>query len=334
MERTESPQTLPEMSVVIVADRFETIRKTVRHLRAQNVSRVLELVIVTQSTKDLALEENEINDFGALQVVEVKTIFSLARALAAGIRCSSAPIIAIAESHSYPGPGWAEALIKRHKQSFAAVAPVITNANPESIVSWANLFLDYGRCVEPRRTGVVDFLPGHNTSYKREILLQYDSELDDKMVSEILLQWDMRAKGYQLFMDGSVQTYHLNVTRLLSWLPERFFTGRRFAATRSAHWSRLRRSLYAGGSPLIPFVRLLRVLADIRQSSRGSELLPRILPPLITGLIASALGEMIGYAIGAGGASERLAKMEIDKVRYVTERDRQSLEIWPSIDRA
>jgi hypothetical protein len=40
------------------------------------------------------------------------------------------------------------------------------------------------------------------------------------------------------------------------------------------------------------------------------------------------------YALGAGRASEQLAKMEIDKVRYVTERDRQSLEIGPSIDRA
>jgi hypothetical protein len=40
------------------------------------------------------------------------------------------------------------------------------------------------------------------------------------------------------------------------------------------------------------------------------------------------------YALSAGGASEQLAKMEIDKVRYVTERDRQSLEIWPSIDGA
>ena len=320
--------------MVIVTDRFETIRKTVRHLSAQNVSNLLELVIVTQFAAALALNEREIADFGVVQVVEVESIFSLARALAAGIRCSSAPIIVIAESHSYPGPGWAEALIKRHQQPFAAVAPVITNANPKSIISWANLFLDYGRCVEPRQTGVVEFLPGHNTSYKREILLQYDSQLDDMMVSEILLQWDMRAKGYQLFMDGAIKTYHLNVTRLLSWLPERFYTGRRFAATRSADWSGLTQLIYAGGSPLIPFVRLPRVLADIRKSTRGQDLLPRILPPLVAGLLASALGEMIGYAIGAGGASKELAKMEIDKVLYVTERDRQFLESWPPIGQA
>jgi hypothetical protein len=322
------------MSVVIIADRFETIRKTVRHLAAQELSNTLELVIVTECAKRLELDERAIAPFGALQVVEVETIFSLARALAAGIRRSEAPIIAIAESHSYPGAGWAAALIERHKQPFAAVAPVITNANPKSMLSWANLFLDYGRCVEPRRTGHVEFLPGHNSAYKREILMQYDSQLDDKMVSEILMQWDMRAKGYELFMDGSIKTYHLNVTRWGSWLPERFYTGRRFAATRSAQWSMLRRMVYAGGSFLIPCVRLPRVLADIRQSNRAGELLPAIVPPLVMGLLASAWGEMIGYFMGAGAASEELAKMEIDKVRHVTERDRKFLELWPAADQA
>jgi hypothetical protein len=322
------------MSVVILADRFETIRKTVRHLRAQDVAHVIELVIVTDAIAQLKIDEAEVAGFGALQIVEVPTIYSLARALAAGIRRSKAPIIAIAESHSYPGPGWAEALIERHKQPFAAVAPVITNANPKSVLSWANLFLDYGRCVEPRRTGHVEFLPGHNSAYKREILMQYDSQLDDKMVSEILMQWDMRAKGYDLFMDGSIKTYHLNVTRWGSWLPERFYTGRRFAATRAAQWPLWRRLAYAGGWFLIPCVRLPRALSDIRNSNRAGELFPAILPPLILGLLASALGEMIGYLIGAGAASEELAKMEIDKVRHITERDRKFLEIWPAADQA
>jgi hypothetical protein len=321
----------PEMSVVIVADRYETIRKTMKHIRAQEVRDRLEIVIVTQSAGDLGIDHTEVTNFCAVRIVEVEAVLFLSRALAAGIRRSSAPIIVIAESHSYPGPGWAQALIEAHKQPFAAVAPVITNANPDNIVSWANLFLDYGRCVEPAEPGVVAYLPGHNTSYKREILLQYDSQLDSLMVSEILLHWDMRSKGYQLFMEGAVETYHLNITRWRSWLPERFYTGRRFAATRTYQWSLLRRMIYAGGAPLIPLVRLPRVIRDIQQSTRRHELLPRILPPLIAGLSVSALGEIAGYLFGAGDAPKRLAKMEIDKVRHVTERDRQSLDAWPPI---
>ncbi len=238
-------------------------------------------------------------------------------------------MIVLAESHSYPGAGWAQALIEAHKQPWVAVGPVIGNANPDSIISWANLFLDYGSCVETTKVGEVDYLPGHNTSYKREAILRYDSELEAMMDSEILLQWNMRSKGYALFLERAAKTYHLNISLLSSWLSERFYTGRRFAATRARGWSPARRFLYTGGAPLIPLVRFRRVLQDIGCSTRRHEMLPRIVPALIVGLAASALGEMIGYAFGAGGAVEKLAKMELHKVHYVTEWDRRTLDALP-----
>jgi len=314
------------MSVVIVADHYETIRKTMRYIRAQIVRDRLEIVIVTQSADLLGLDPAEVADFLHVRVIEVDAIISLSLALAAGVRQASAPIIALAESHAYPGPGWAKALIEAHRQPWAAVGPVIGNANPGSMTSWASLFLDYGSCVETATVGVVDYLPGHNTSYKREILLQYDSQLEAMMEAEVLLHWDMRTRGYQLYLDPTVKTYHLNVTQPSSWLPERFYTGRRFAAARALHWSPLRRLLYAGGTPLIPLVRLSRVLRDVRRSARRHELLPRILPPLIAGLVVSAVGELVGYTCGAGDTSARLAEMELHKARYVTPRDRQTLD--------
>ena len=314
------------MSVVIVADHYEIIRKTIGHLRAQAVRGRLEIVIVTQSAEALGLDYAEVADFLRVRVFEVEAILPLSVALAAGIRQASAPVIVIAESHSYPGPGWAQALIEAHKQPWVAVGPVIGNANPDSIISWANLFLDYGGCVETTTAGEAEYLPGHNTSYKREIILQYDSRLEAMMDSEILLHWDMRSKGQRLLLEQAAKTYHLNISSLSSWLSERFYTGRRFAATRARDWSSFRRLLYAGGGPLIPLLRFSRVLQDIRSSTRRHELLPRVVPPLIVGLTVSALGEMIGYAFGAGEAVERLAKMELHKVHHVTERDRQRLD--------
>src|SRR5262245_16109907 len=221
------------MSVVIVADCYETIRKTMQHLRAQDVSDRLEIIIVTQSSETLGLDGGEAADFLAVRVLEVEAILPLSIAAAAGVRRASAPVIVLAESHSYPGAGWARALIEAHQQPWVAVGPVIGNANPDSIISWASLFLDYGGCVEPQRGGAVDYLPGHNTSYKREAILQYDSRLESMMDSEILLHWDMRSKGHRLLLEQKAKTYHLNVTLVSSWLAERFCTGRRFATTRA-----------------------------------------------------------------------------------------------------
>ena len=147
----------PAMSVVIVADRYGTIRQTIRHLRAQRVRDQLEIVIVTQSADALGLERTDY-DFCHVRVLEVPTILPLALATSAGIRQASAPVIVLAESHAYPGPGWAQALIEAHRQPWAAVGAVMGNANP-GLISWASLLVDYGRCVETTAAGVVDYLP-------------------------------------------------------------------------------------------------------------------------------------------------------------------------------
>jgi hypothetical protein len=316
----------PKLSVVIVADRYETVGKTVNHLRDQSIRDYLEIVIVTDAKDRLDCECAEVNDFWAVRVIEVDAILPLALATAAGIRRARAPLVVLAESHAYPGAGWAQALIEAHQQPWAAVGAVIGNANPDSMISWASLFLDYGRCVETTATGVVNYLPGHHTSYKREILLQYDSQLEALMDSEILLHWNMRERGYQLYLDPAAKIYHVNISSLAAWLCERFYSGRRFAATRSQRWSLPRRLLYAAGAAFIPLLRLSRVLHDISRSSQRQVVLPRILPALFMGLVVSAAGEAAGYLLGAGSATDRLAGMELHKLKYVTKRDRLALE--------
>jgi hypothetical protein len=62
----------PEMSVVIVTpDRYETIRKTMEHLRVQTARHRLEIVIVAPSAARLALPGRELDDFCRVDIVEV-----------------------------------------------------------------------------------------------------------------------------------------------------------------------------------------------------------------------------------------------------------------------
>ena len=46
----------------------------------------------------------------------------------------------------------------------------------------------------------VDYLPGHNSSYKRDVLLGYGDRLESMMESETVLHWDLRAKGHRLYL--------------------------------------------------------------------------------------------------------------------------------------
>ncbi|MGH2523350.1 MAG: glycosyltransferase family 2 protein, partial [Anaerolineales bacterium] len=104
-----SNERFPEMSVVVVTpDRYETVRKTVRHLKTQDVRNVLEILFVAPSADELNLDEAELRDFLRFQVVEVGPLRSTAKARAAGVRHACAPVVAFVEDHAYPAPGWAE----------------------------------------------------------------------------------------------------------------------------------------------------------------------------------------------------------------------------------
>src|SRR6267142_6397126 len=103
--------TAPAMSVVLITpDNYGAIRKTIGHLRAQTVKNWLELVIVAPQSDNLNLNKSDLQDFCQFRVVEVGRITATGKALAEGFRRASAPIVTYAEEHSYPEPGWAEAL--------------------------------------------------------------------------------------------------------------------------------------------------------------------------------------------------------------------------------
>lgn len=166
---------------------------------------------------------------------------------------------------------------------------------------------------------MIDDLPGRNSSYKRALLLEYGTELEAMLEMETILHWDLRAKGHQLYLEPAAKTYHQNITRLSPFLREQFYVGRVFAASRARRWSPCWRLLYIGGAPLIPPIRLWRILCELRRSGWARPLLPGILPALITGLVVSAVGEMIGYALGAGHASQRLCVLEFHRDQHCGE---------------
>lgn len=316
----------PEMSVVLVTpDRYDTIRKTMHHLRAQTVRDQLEIVIVAPSAKGLNLDESELQEFCQFRVVEVGEINSVGRAWAAGVRASTAGIVVFTEDHCYPEPGWAEALINAHQGPWDAVGPVMGNANPASLISWANFFVAYGRWAERAVAGETDDIPPHNSAYKRVTLLEYGGALESMLEVESLLHQDLRTKGYRLYWEPGAKTFHVNYTVVSSWIRAEFHYGRLFGAARAQTWSLLKRLIYIFVGPLIPFVRLRRVLTEIHRTGKERDLLPMILPAVFIGVAAAATGEMFGYALGAGAASRGKWNLEFHRYRHLRQKHGQVL---------
>jgi hypothetical protein len=316
-----------ELSVVIAAPHgYPTIRKTIGFLRAQMARERLEIVIVVPTAESLGSIGPELREFGGVRIVAVGEIRSIGGANAAGIRQAGAAIVALAEDHAFPEPGWAAALIAAHRDSCAAVGPVVLNGNPRSLVSWADFLIGYGPWRSPQPAGEREFLPGHNSSYKRDLLLGYGAALDVMLESETVLHWDLRAKGHRLRLEAQARIAHVNFSRAGAWMRAQFHGGRVFAARRAQlqNWSLVRRLLFAGGAPLIPAVRLWRL---IRQNRRGSPDQPswvRLLPLLMLGLLLDGAGQLLGSAFGLGAARTKLAGLEFDRYRHLNRRDQQA----------
>jgi hypothetical protein len=324
MSRPEAP----ELSLVLVTDGLATIRETLGHFAAQDGRDGIELVLAAPRGSDVRRGARELEPFRWVTVVDVDDVPDPPAARAEAVRAASAPVVLFAETHAFPRPGYVETLLRAHREGpWAAVGPAIANANPETLLSWANLLLPYGRWIAGSR-GVAADVPGHNAAYKRSALLQFGDDLARWLRSDSVMHLELRKRGMELFFEPEATVDHVNVSTLHWTLAEHFTAGRSFAASRAERWPGRRRLLYVVGAPAIPIVRLLRILREIRRSPEASARLPQLLPVVLLCLVVSAAGELAGYALGPR-YSAFLYDMEIHRMRYLRRTERERAESTP-----
>ncbi|HEX8204685.1 MAG TPA: hypothetical protein VF587_01360, partial [Solirubrobacteraceae bacterium] len=242
---------------------------------------------------------------------------SVAAANAAGARAAAAPVVAFGEDHAFPVPGWAEALIARHEEDWACVGAVVRNANPGTLVSWADYALGYGAYAEGHPGGEVATAPGHNSSYKRDVLLRHDAALEGALDAEWVFHLKLREEGERICLEPRAIVRHVNFGMLRPFLGVTFRHALVGASVRAARWSVAKRVAYAAGSPLIPAVRLARVLRGLPEEQRRR--FPRAAwPVLLAGLAVDGLGQAAGFlGLAPGDARSALAPFEFERLRFV-----------------
>lgn len=314
-----------ELSAIVQAPHgFEAVRTTLRHLAAQSIARKMEVVLVAPSLSGLGADKELLGRFGSWKVVETD-VSSGAAGYAAGVREAGAPIVVFTEDHCFPEPGWAEALLGAYANGCVAVGPVVANASHRgSAVAWADFMLGYGPWLDPSPGGEVDYLPGHNSSYRRDVLLDYEPGLEAWLEAESLLHWDLRKKGRRLWLEPNARTHHFNFSLVRPWLAATFFQSRTFAGRRMRGAGKPRRLAWAAASPLIPAIRLRRCLRDLGRCPDRPRF-ARLAPALTVALVTSAIGEAAGYLFGPGAAPARVSPYEFRRDRHVTPRDRAAM---------
>jgi hypothetical protein len=321
--------TTPSLSVIFICPfTFTHVRKAVRHLKAQTIASSVELILVVSSPDSIAdARADELEGFANIQIVPVGPIHSIDLAAVNGCNVATAPLIAYADDHAYLQPGWAEALVEASSQEWSVMVSLLENANPDTVWSWVNIICSYGWWSEGSPGGECSIVPGHNVTFRREVLFA-DGPLQPNALRRQSGLFDkLRARGARFALIADARSRHMNAATVSGTWLVRFNMGRYYGHTRALaeNWSLPRRLAYVLGFPLIPFLRMIRLQAELPGSLAAAG--AKTYPALFIGLVFDAIGQAAGYSLGPGDSLHTLETYEVHLRNYVTESEAVAMDI-------
>lgn len=308
----------PALSVVLATrSGWAPLGRTIGCLAEQTVADRIELLVVSLGGPPGGEPPPSAHRLASHRVVCPRGARSVADANAAGARAAAAAVVAFGEDHAFPVPGWAEALLARHDEDWACVGAVMRNANPGTLVSWADFAIGYGIFAEGHPGGEVPIGPGHNSSYKRDVLLAEGEGLEAALEAEWVFHLRLREQGRRVCLEPKAVIRHVNFGMLRPYIVVTFRHARVAASVRAASWGAPKRLAYALGSPLIPLVRLSRIVRTMPGEQRR-RFPARAWPLVLAGLAVDAVGQAAAFLGGVPhDARGSLAALELERLRFV-----------------
>lgn len=244
------------------------------------------------------------SDHSRVKVIRGSPSDLLGSSRAEGVRRASAPIVGFIEEHSEMQPGAAEAMILAHREPCAAVGCDLINGNPNVGRSDQTFRMSYGVHVRPQYDrGPSKSIAVNNSSYKRAVLLRYESQLALMLAADLVLQWKIAQDGAQLFYEPAVKIAHRNETEFSRLGVGVFYLGWVLTGIRAQvfEWSWPIRAFRIALSPLVPWVRVGKTF--VRVWPHGPSQVLQFLRDLPFSLA-------INYCNAAGGVAGLLNKVE------------------------
>ena len=157
----------------------------------------------------------------------------------------------------------------------------------------------------PVDAGPESLLPGHNTAYRREVLLALD-DLEELLLCEMRMQRALIADGRRLYFEPAAVIDHANETTLASYLSVHFVFHRLYGALELGRQRPSRRAVHAAFA-------LPRLLIQFARLAAGKRTRLRLWEwgVCLLGYGADAAGDMMGMLFGLGSAPRRFTELEI-----------------------
>jgi hypothetical protein len=222
--------------------------------------------------------------------------------LAAGIARSTGEIVALTDSSCVVSGGWASSILKAHDAEWPVVGGAVEMSGNKKLTNWAAYFCDYSQFMSPA-AGAVSAVPGNNLSIKRAALKIGSGFVENEFWKT---HWcrTLQASGIELFLDPSISVQCNKHYEPAAFLVRRFHQGRCFAGIRGNGMRKLKRVLFAAGTPILPLLLTVRAARPIMRQKRFWGKFVLSLPMMLAAGFLWAAGEAVGYLAGSGASAD------------------------------
>jgi hypothetical protein len=236
------------------------------------------------------------------------------------VQTAKGKAIAFIEEHATVNPGWLNAMIRNFQRGYAGVGGPAKAINPHHGISDLVSIMNYYKFSPSSVPQTSKLLPGHNSAYLREPLLEIGNGLMDLLSSEVLLNWHLISNGHTLLLDNDAGFNHLNEENFSGIFWGYYYWNISFGASRSKYyrWSWPRRFAQAALIPIIPFIRYAKMLRDRRKNNPAqARVLLRFTFYCLAAQFAAASGLAIGCIFGEGDADMKMNYYELYDPRVI-----------------
>jgi glycosyltransferase involved in cell wall biosynthesis len=292
-----------KLSVVIAASNGSSmLEPCLSSLRGQGEAPDTEVIVA--GNFDGPEKERIQRQFGFVKYLALPAGTPVPDLRTAGLACATGEIVGLLEDHCTVDARWCDEMKQAHRLPYAAIGGAVENRSPMRPLNWAVYFFDYGKYMLPISAGAASSLAGNSVTYKRLILSEVEASYRQGFF-EIFVHQELKRRGHLLYLTPAAVVYHRKNYAWGNTLIWMFHLARSFAGKRVSGDSLAKRAAFAGGSLVLPFLLLARIVATVLEKRRHLGELFLSLPALAVLLASWSTGEFCGYAGGEGGSARK-----------------------------
>jgi hypothetical protein len=285
---------------VVSFNSLSLLTRCLEALTAEVLHDEMEILVVKDFAQlDAGAFDSLKNRYKDIRWVEASSGCTVPRMRSLGIGECHGDIVALLEDDCIVESGWRAAVLTAHLTHDVAIGGAVEPGPYKRSLDWGVYFSDYGRFMLPLPAGRVTALPGNNTSYKRAALRQLSPELAHEF-AETFVHWSWERAQLPMRADQTVRVRNVHSWTILDVTLIPYHHGRSFAAQRMANRRLWRRLMRVGVTPIVPVVKVGRIIGQTLSRKRLIGPLVRALPWIVLFATSWSIGESIGYLRGAG----------------------------------